>query len=52
MDSGIVCDREQMQDLWELMDDLRDALEVYCGLTRPPRTPARRSRTKVPSASA
>src|SRR5829696_938668 len=36
MDFGIVCDREQMDDPWELMDDLRDALDVYGELTRPP----------------
>jgi WS/DGAT/MGAT family acyltransferase len=51
MDFGIVCDREQMQDPWELMDDLRAALQEYRELTRPPQPSARRSRTKVPSAS-
>ena len=52
MDFGIVCDREQMQDPWELMDDLRAALDEFRGLTRPPQPSARRSRTKVPSSSA
>jgi len=59
MDFGIVCDREQMQDPWELMDDLRAALDEYRELTSPP-PPARftrdraaqpRSSTTAPDAS-
>ena len=60
MDFGIVCDREQMQDPWELMDDLRAALDEYRELTSPPprarftrdAADQPRSSTNVPDASA
>jgi diacylglycerol O-acyltransferase / wax synthase len=36
MDFGIVCDREQIDDPWPLIDGLRDALEEFKELARSP----------------
>jgi hypothetical protein len=39
LDFGIVADREQMPDLWSLMDWLAESLEELRPPTRPQKTP-------------